>query len=188
MIRDCTAYKERITMKICNFCNTELKDEDSVCPSCGGREFKFKCRRCGTAFVNANFCPQCGLGVNEKSRICPNCGKEYYSRACPDCGYIKQNKDTDTAPGQKTGSYTTYNQNTVVNNYSNSETYNAADGRCDKYVSLILWFFLGIFGAHKFYERKIGIGIIYILTCGMFGIGWIFDFFALIVKPRYYIP
>lgn len=35
--------------------------------------------------------------------------------------------------------------------------------------------FLGMFGVHKFRERKIVIGILYLCTGGLFGIGWLVD-------------
>ena len=36
-------------------------------------------------------------------------------------------------------------------------------------------FFLGMFGVHKFMDHKIGMGILYFFTGGLFGIGWIID-------------
>lgn len=48
-----------------------------------------------------------------------------------------------------------------------------------KGIAYLLWFFLGIFGIHKFYLNKIGVGIIYLLTGGLFLIGWIYDLFTL---------
>ena len=48
-----------------------------------------------------------------------------------------------------------------------------------KTTAYILWFFLGIFGAHKFYLNKVGIGILYFFTAGIFGIGWLIDLFTL---------
>ena len=43
---------------------------------------------------------------------------------------------------------------------------------------------LGIFGAHKFYEGKIGMGILYLFTVGLFGIGWVIDLIVLLLKPN----
>lgn len=46
-------------------------------------------------------------------------------------------------------------------------------------VAWILLTFLGVFGIHRFYMGKIGTGIIYLLTVGLFGIGIIYDFCTL---------
>lgn len=48
-----------------------------------------------------------------------------------------------------------------------------------KGVAYLLWFLLGVFGAHRFYIEKIGTGIIWLLTGGLFGIGWVIDLFTL---------
>lgn len=44
-----------------------------------------------------------------------------------------------------------------------------------KTTALILCIFLGLFGVHNFYVGKIGKGILYLFTCGLFCIGWIVD-------------
>ena len=44
-----------------------------------------------------------------------------------------------------------------------------------KTVTFILCIFLGYFGVHRFYTGKIGTGILYLLTGGIFYIGWIVD-------------
>ncbi|MFR8728157.1 MAG: TM2 domain-containing protein [Dysosmobacter sp.] len=35
--------------------------------------------------------------------------------------------------------------------------------------------FFGMFGIHKFAERKIGPGLAYLFTAGLFGVGWLYD-------------
>jgi hypothetical protein len=51
-------------------------------------------------------------------------------------------------------------------------------------VAYVLWFFLGLFGGHRFYIGKIGTAILYLLTAGIFGIGWIIDVFTLASQVR----
>lgn len=43
------------------------------------------------------------------------------------------------------------------------------------WTDFIICLFGGLLGIHKFREHKIGLGIIYLLTLGLFGIGWIVD-------------
>lgn len=50
----------------------------------------------------------------------------------------------------------------------------------NRIVALLLCVFLGIFGAHKFYLGKFGVGLVYIFTYGLFGIGWLIDLVTLI--------
>ncbi|MBP3627619.1 MAG: TM2 domain-containing protein [Clostridia bacterium] len=57
-----------------------------------------------------------------------------------------------------------------------------------KWVSFFLCLFLGVFGAHKFYEGRILLGILYIFTGGLFGIGVIIDLVILFFKPNPYHP
>lgn len=42
-------------------------------------------------------------------------------------------------------------------------------------VAAVLWFFLGLIGIHRFYLGHIGMGILYLCTAGLCGIGWIID-------------
>ncbi|MDU5108881.1 MAG: TM2 domain-containing protein [Clostridium sp.] len=42
-------------------------------------------------------------------------------------------------------------------------------------IEFFLCLFLGYFGVHKFYEKKIGKGVLYFFTVGLFGFGWIYD-------------
>lgn len=54
-----------------------------------------------------------------------------------------------------------------------------------KLVVLLLCIFLGMFGAHRYYVGKIGTGVIWTLTAGFFGIGWIVDIFTVALGGFY---
>ncbi len=56
--------------------------------------------------------------------------------------------------------------------------------RKDVGVAYLLWFFLGALGAHKFYLGRIGMGVLYIFTGALLGIGWLVDLFTLPTQTR----
>ena len=45
----------------------------------------------------------------------------------------------------------------------------------NKIAALLLCIFLGGLGIHRFYVGKIGTGIVWLLTGGVLGIGWLVD-------------
>lgn len=45
----------------------------------------------------------------------------------------------------------------------------------DKTVAILLAIFGGGLGLHRFYLGSVGMGIVYLLTAGLFGIGWLVD-------------
>ncbi|TWU19298.1 NINE protein [Allorhodopirellula heiligendammensis] len=45
----------------------------------------------------------------------------------------------------------------------------------DYSLAWVLLVFLGIFGAHRFYMGKFVTGLVYLLTGGLFGIGYVYD-------------
>lgn len=144
-------------MKVCQYCGSPVPRETYLCPHCGAHEFDNRCPRCGTLYT-ASACPQCGLAADAEQHKCPNCGTRFFDDACPTCGYIPY--VTRSRWAQAEGSAGTM-----------------TDGVSPKSraVTLILSFALGIYGAHRFYAGKIGSGILYLCTVGLFGIGWLVD-------------
>ena len=60
-----------------------------------------------------------------------------------------------------------------------------------KTTDLLLCIFLGTLGVHRFYEGKIGTGILWLCTLGLFGIGWIVDIIMIVTnkaKDKYGLP
>jgi TctA family transporter len=45
-------------------------------------------------------------------------------------------------------------------------------------VNLLLVLFFGFLGIHKFYMGNAGMGVLYLLTCGIFGFGALWDLFT----------
>ena len=47
-------------------------------------------------------------------------------------------------------------------------------------IALLLCLFFGIIGVHRFYVGKVGTGILWIFTGGLFSIGLLIDFFMIL--------
>ena len=134
----------------------------------------------GPVFAEAGtkYCKFCGSKIHEKAVVCPYCGCQVEEMA------------SSPQPDRSTPNVI-INNNPVNNNNVNVQSYNsgnaAAYGRpINKWTAFFLCFFLGIFGAHKFYEHKTGMGILYLFTVGLFGIGWLIDLFVILFKPNPY--
>ncbi len=54
-----------------------------------------------------------------------------------------------------------------------------AAGPIDYSVAWLLQTFIGPLGIHRFYMGKVGTGILWLLTGGLLGIGWLYDFCTL---------
>ena len=123
---------------------------------------------------STKFCQHCGKPIAKEAVICPLCG----------CQVELIKSEQQAAP-----QVVINNSNSSVNTNTNTNIVGGGMRRSkNKWVALLLCFFLGFFGGHKFYEGKIGMGILYIFTGGLFGIGAIVDFIVILCKPNpYYV-
>lgn len=104
---------------------------------------------------------------------CPNCGAPLNEGCCSYCGY-KEEKVEKTVQSTRT------NVNVFVQAEQKNTIQNTVSSK-SKIVALLLCFFVGILGIHHFYVGKIGMGILYLFTGGLFGIGVIVDFFRILL-------
>ncbi|MBF5055474.1 hypothetical protein Y5W_00768 [Alcanivorax sp. 521-1] len=51
--------------------------------------------------------------------------------------------------------------------------------KVDYVAGWLCYIFLGVFGVHRFYMRKYGTGVLYLLTLGLLGVGLVYDLFTL---------
>lgn len=115
-------------------------------------------------------CVNCGAPMRENSNKCEYCNTVYEKQ---EPTYVINNY------------YSNDNQYVNQRPYSNETVYTNSNFLISPknwLFDLLLCFFFGYFGIHKFYEGKIGMGILYIFTLGIFGLGWFVDFFIILFK------
>jgi len=100
------------------------------------------------------YCTHCGNQVDDECIICPKCG----------C-YADKQKEKKTA-GFDFG----------------DKDPNASP--LSRTIDAIICFVLGGIGVHCFYEGKIGKGVLYIFTVGLFGIGTLIDFIRILMGQQ----
>lgn len=125
--------------------------------------------------MEEKFCKYCGAKMQGDAVLCTSCGRQVEE--------LKSSSQTAAQP------------NIVINNAnSNNNNINSGGfaGRTgqekNKWVAVLLCFFIGWLGAHRFYEGKIGTGILWLCTGGLMGVGVLIDFIILLFKPNpYYV-
>ena len=127
-----------------------------------------------TTTNKTKFCKHCGEKIDEEAVLCIKCGKQVEELK----GSAAEQPKIEVNVSQNQSSV---NTNTNINAAMFKKPKN-------KWTALLLCLFLGVLGGHKFYEGKAGMGILYIFTAGLFGIGVLLDFIILLFKPNpYYV-
>lgn len=127
----------------------------------------------GGSNTNLKFCKYCGEKIHMEAVICTKCGRQVEELKGPAQPNVIINNDNS-------------NRNTNANVNANINTNGYMGRPRNKITALLLCILLGWLGAHKFYEGRVVMGIIYLCTVGLFGIGIIIDFIALLFKPSIY--
>ena len=121
---------------------------------------------------NTKYCKHCGQLIDSDCVVCPKCGKQVEDLKHQDTPIIINNSASLSASASSSAAVST----PII----------VAGKPKNKWIAFFLCLFT--FCGHKFYEGKIGMGILYLLTAGLFGIGWIIDLISLLRKPNpYYV-
>lgn len=129
---------------------------------------------------------------------CPNCGTQSDATFCPSCGTMMKGFATSFEEKPLGGEASqpfeekvmggdapqAFAEKPMVSDAPPQPVYAppAPPVREKVGVELLLCFFLGYFGVHKFYRGKILLGLLYLFTGGLFGIGYVIDLVVLLFK------
>lgn len=111
-------------------------------------------------------CPQCGAPLPAGARTCKYCGEPVQFQA--------QGQQQQYAPPPPPP----YAQPQVIYVQQPVPAPRVSDK--SRLVALLLCFFLGYLGVHRFYVGKAGTGVLWLLTLGICGIGTLVDFIMII--------
>lgn len=124
----------------------------------------------GSTAPQTKFCKFCGSTIPFDAVVCTACGRQVEALQGAQPQQIIVNNSS------------TMNANPVV------MVGNHVGKPKSKWLAFILCFFFGEFGVHRFYEGKVGTGLLWLFTLGLFGIGWLIDLIIILTKSDpYYV-
>jgi len=109
---------------------------------------------------------------------CPVCGAPLDKGNCGYCGYVEK-KEPEVLPYRNPIQQPIQPQIIINTQTISSKCAIPLISKKSKSIALLLCIFFGYVGAHYFYVGKAGKGLLYLLTVGLFGIGWIIDIFRI---------
>ena len=124
-----------------------------------------------------NSCAITIRGGEKMSGKCPVCGAPMENEKCGYCGHVENvsaqgNANIGGVSNQMMQTQIVQPQ-VIVYNQQNDIKKDVS--RKSKSLALILCIFFGWLGLHKFYVGKVGMGLLYMFTVGIGGIGWFID-------------
>ena len=130
-----------------------------------------QCQKCG-AEVKGKFCEYCGCELPKNGPDTINYDSSSNTTIINNYYQTSSAQPTYTPPVSPAPAYNqpVYNQPTF-----NHPTYTQLISSKSKTSALVLCILFGFFGVHHFYVGKKGMGILYLFTMGLFGIGWLID-------------
>ena len=117
---------------------------------------------------------------------CPVCGAPMEADTCGYCGYAEKKAPEMTVNANPVQTQQIQQpvqmqpQTAFGNPVLTQAGIMPGVSRKSKTTALLLCIFLGTFGAHKFYVGKIGMGLVYLCTLGLFGFGWLIDIILIV--------
>ena len=110
---------------------------------------------------------------------CPVCGAPLEKGSCGYCGYVEAKKPEPVNNVTNVQHPTVQPQITIQNQHFINAGFTPGVSRKSKMTALLLCIFFGYFGAHHFYVGRRGTGLLFLVTFGLAGLGWIVDIFRI---------